>query len=301
MSSPLPPISAVIPNRDGAALLPRILPPLLAELPPDQHEVVVVDDASEDSSLDLLAREFPSVRVVELKPNVGFGAACNRGFDEVRHDLVLLLNSDMEVTPGSVPVLAQHFVEADVFAVAPRYVSPGAPTAAEAPDGRPFGHQICAPAGGGLFRRDAFRSLGGFDPLYHPFYWEDMDLGWTAWAAGWRIVHDPRCHFVHLENATIRRLYPGSYVRRIRARNRLLFGWKNLRSLGRLAPFLARTAAGAVGDLLLRADPARFLGVCASLARLPSCLARRFRAGPGLPDREIIERSECVWELLLKL
>jgi GT2 family glycosyltransferase len=295
------PLSAVIPNRDGADLLRRTLPPLLRELPLDRHQVLVIDDASEDDSVAMLAREFPGVRVVALRENVGFGAACNLGFREAQHELVLLLNSDMEVTPGSLGVLLEHFSDPQVFAAGPEYRSTSA-DAPPPPRGPASVHaQVGAPAGGGVFRRAAFLDLGGFDPLYHPFYWEDLDLGWNAWAAGWRITHDTRCHFVHLESATIRKIYSERYVRRVRTRNRLLFGLKNLRSPGRLAHLVARTALGAVGDLVLRADPTRLLGVCATLSRLPACLGRRFGSPRRRPDREIIAESNCVWELLLRL
>ena len=190
------PISVVIPNRDGADLLRRTLPPVLRELPPPRHEVLVVDDASEDDSVAVLAAEFPQVRVVALETNVGFGAACNRGFAEARSELVLLLNSDMEVTPGSVEVLLEHFGDPRVLAAGPEYHSdkPNPPPLPTGPG--PFWNQVGVPAGGGLFRRGAFLQLGGFDPLYHPFYWEDLDLGWAAWRAGWRNVYDTRCHFL---------------------------------------------------------------------------------------------------------
>ena len=58
------PISAVIPNRDGADLLRRTLPPLLRELPTPENEVVVIDDASTDGSVEMLREEFSTVRVV---------------------------------------------------------------------------------------------------------------------------------------------------------------------------------------------------------------------------------------------
>jgi len=281
------PMSAVIPNREGCELLGLTLPPLLRELPPGRHEILVIDDASQDGSLALLAREFPSVRVVALRQTVGFGAACNRGFHEARHDLVLLLNSDMQVTPGSVARLVEHFAEPEVFAAGPRYIDVGTTEVAAETAGR-VEPQLGSPAGGGVFRRRMFLELGGFDSLYDPFYWEDLDLGWNAWLRGWRILHDTRTDFLHLGSVTIRKLYSAAYVRRVRARNRMLFGWKNLRSPRCRARFHARSLARAA-RALLRADAAPLLGVIDSFWRLPRAVRSRNSAPPT--DDEVFTAS----------
>jgi O-antigen biosynthesis protein len=291
-------ISAVIPNRDGAHLLRRTLPPLLRELPLPGHEVLVVDDASQDDSLAVLRDEFPSVRVVALERNVGFGAACNIGFREARHDLVLLLNSDMEVAPGSVALLVEHFADPEVFAAGPGYRSddPAKPPPPKAP--RPSWPQMGAPAGGGLFRREVFLELGGFDPLYAPFYWEDVDLGWNSWRRGWHTVYDSRCEFLHLESATIRRLYSPAYVGRIRARNRLLFACKNLHG-GLWLRFVLRAKLRALSALVRRGDASGITGELAALPRLVPALCRRTRG--GLPDSEVLRASSTPLAQLLQL
>lgn len=290
-------ISAVIPNRDGADLLRETLPPLLRELPPAQHEILVVDDASEDGSVAALHREFPMVRVIALSENVGFGAACNRGVKEAGNELVLLLNSDMEVTPGSVGLLAEHFSDAGVFAAGPRYAEPGDGTG-PLDDG--FGlirPQLGAPAGGGLVVRATFLALGGFDPLYHPFYWEDLDLGWSAWRHGWRIIRDARTCFVHRPSSTIRALYPPGYVRRIRARNRCLFGWKNLTDKVLFARFIGRSVGRALKALGLRRTGQDLLGVIDSVRHVPAALAAR-PSGPGPATSAILEASATTFDAL---
>lgn len=292
------PISAVIPNRDGVEILRRTLPPLLQELSLERDEIIVIDDASEDDSVGMLGREFPTVRVVALERNVGFGAACNLGFERARHDLVLLLNSDMEVTPGSIALLAEHFEDPDVFATGPEYWSddPSKPRPPRGPTD--WWPQLGAPAGGSLFRRDKFLELGGFDPLYYPFYWEDVDLGWNAWRSGLTIVYDTRCHFVHLESATIRKLYSASYVKRIRARNRCFFGWKNFQS-----PWLRRRHSlslvrRALGGLLRRGDASDLLGLCDAW-RHRRAIMRSRRSDPALRTDEQILADSCTSLCLL--
>lgn len=295
------PISAVIPSRDGEHLLRRILPPLLREAPPDLNEIIVVDDASTDGSVEMLHREFPTVRVLALAGNVGFGAACNFGVQAARHELVLLLNSDMEVTPGSVARLREHFEDPKVFAAGPEYRNPDPSHPAPMRDDARPSYMLGAPAGGGIFRRGAFLELGGFDPLYAPFYWEDFDLGWVAWRQGWKVVFDPGCHFWHLESATIRRLFTAAYVERIRTRNRCLFGWKNLHDPRVLARFQLRSLGRGFGGVLHRRTFASLLGVCDSLPRIPTALRRRSRAGSGRGDEAILCETNTSVELLQQL
>ena len=285
------PISAVIPNRDGADLLRQTLPPLRRELPPREYEILVIDDASQDDSVEMLGREFPDVRVIALDQNVGFGAASNRGFEEARNEIVLLLNSDMEVTPGSIELLVEHFAESDVFAAGPRYAKPGEPVG-PLDDGlgliRP---QLGAPGGGGLLSRRKFLELGGFDPLYYPFYWEDIDLGWSAWRHGWRIIRDARACFVHLGAATIGALYTPAYVERVKTRNRCLLGWKNFRSARLLARHAGSVARKVLGGLLRRRRFAEVLGVMDAVAALPRALRARRSVSSGLSDAEIMRQA----------
>lgn len=296
MDSSLPPISAVIPNRNGLDLLPRTLSSLLAELPADRNEVLVIDDASTDDSVAMLAREFPAVRVIALSQNVGFGAATNLGLAEARHELVLLLNSDMLVTPGSIALLAEHFRADDVFAAGPQYVDSSA--VREAGEVRP---QLGSPAGGGLFSRSKFLELRGFDPLYYPFYWEDLDLGWRAWRRGWRIIYDTRVSFLHLASATISRSYSPAYIARIRARNRYLFGWKNFTSRSLRRYHTLKIVTRAITDLIRRLDASAIVAIPSAwrIARKHGFFGRR--CTEGLTDQEILRASATEFSALLGL
>ena len=93
--------SVVIPNWNGRDLLERYLPSVIKAMAghPD-NEVIVVDNASSDGSAELVKRRFPSVRVIELPTNLGFGGGSNTGFRAATNDIVVLLNSDMRVEPG---------------------------------------------------------------------------------------------------------------------------------------------------------------------------------------------------------
>jgi GT2 family glycosyltransferase len=263
--------------------------------------VIVVDDGSTDGSATMLTAEFPSVRVVALSQSIGFGAACNRGFAEATRETVLLLNSDMAVTPGSIAALEAHLADESLFAVGPRYYSdrPGTEPG-PAGEGEVFPH-IGAPAGGGLFRREAFLTLGGFDPLYAPFYWEDLDLGWAAWRAGWRIVHDARVRFNHLESVTIRRLYSPQFVARVRARNRALFGWKWLQDPGHLRICNRKLLRHAVAGLLKRRDSAPALGLLDALRMKSAALAARPQTPASRSEAEILDAARIACDELFSI
>ncbi len=70
------------------------------------------------------------------------------------------------------------------------------------------------------FRRDRWAELGGFDDLYHPFYWEDVDLGYRAWARDWRVLYEPAAVVYHAQGETIARLHRAAHVEMISARER---------------------------------------------------------------------------------
>jgi len=89
------------------------------------HEILVVDNASEDGSADRVAAEFPGVRLVRNAENLGYAAGNNVGLTQARGRYVLLLNSDTEVGPGALDALVQ-FLEAhpSAGAVTARLVNP---------------------------------------------------------------------------------------------------------------------------------------------------------------------------------
>ena len=98
MPDSTPRVSVIIPNWNGARWLPGCLGGLARQTFLDV-EIIVVDDASTDDSIDTTLRTFPSVRVVRLPANRGFAVACNRGIRESRGELLVLLNNDTVPRP----------------------------------------------------------------------------------------------------------------------------------------------------------------------------------------------------------
>lgn len=115
-----PHLSIIIPNYNGEALLSQFLPSVVeainnAEAP---TELIVVDDASTDGSLETLKR-FPRARVVMRETNGGFSKACNTGIAEAEGKILLLLNSDVKLEPDFLAHYGQHFGDPALFAITP--------------------------------------------------------------------------------------------------------------------------------------------------------------------------------------
>ncbi|MEO7653865.1 MAG: glycosyltransferase, partial [Bryobacteraceae bacterium] len=110
--------SVVIPNWNGRDLLAKYLPSIEEALAGNpENEILVVDNGSEDGSVDLLRNEFPRVRVLALRENLGFGGGSNAGFEAAKNDIVVLLNSDMRVDRNFLAPLISGFEDELVFAV----------------------------------------------------------------------------------------------------------------------------------------------------------------------------------------
>lgn len=191
-------------------------------------ETVVVDNASTDGSATAAREALPSAAVLENAENLGFAAACNRGWRASAAPCVLFLNSDAEVTPGAIETLAGVLdVRPDVGIVGPRtvgengriQVSTGADltpwsewsqrrlvrgvregrpeSVREAESGHGREHEPFWVSGSCLLaRRSALQAVGGFDEDFF-LYEEDVDLCARVRAAGWRVVFTPAATVLH--------------------------------------------------------------------------------------------------------
>jgi GT2 family glycosyltransferase len=235
-------VSVVIPNYNGAKLLGRILPTVLA-LGDSVAETIVVDDASLDDSVQVVGAGFPSVSVIARESNGGFGAAANDGIKAAKTDYVVLLNSDVEVQDQFLDPILPLFDDPSVFAVCPSILTPGPGGLNDGAKTGRWHHGMfftgqedgvsevrpvlftsgCA----SVYRRTMLEELGGFDDAYSPFYWEDVDLSYRAWKRGWKSLYQPTGEVFHKHSSTISKLDRRT-VDAIKARNGLLFIWRNI-------------------------------------------------------------------------
>lgn len=192
-------------------------------------EIVVADNASRDGSAEALAAADPEAVFLPTGGNLGFGTAANRGVAASTSPIVLVMNPDVVVEPGTPKVLADA-LDADprLGAVGPRIDNLDGtryPSARRFPDlAVAVGHAFLGfvwptnpysaaykmadldPARAArvdwisgaclALRREAFEAVGGFDEAYF-MYVEDVDLCWRLWQAGWEVGYEPAGRVVH--------------------------------------------------------------------------------------------------------
>lgn len=114
--------AVVILNFNGEKLLPLFLPSVIQHSP--QAEIIVADNASTDESISILKHNFPSVGLILLDKNYGFCGGYNRALEHVDTEYCVLLNSDIEVTPGWLdPIIEMMNKDAMIAAAQPKILS----------------------------------------------------------------------------------------------------------------------------------------------------------------------------------
>jgi GT2 family glycosyltransferase len=298
-------VAVVIPSWNGRELLAGVLPTLAAQSYRDAR-TLVVDNGSNDGTVDWLAREWPDVEVLALERNIGFAPAVNRGVGASDEEYVALLNNDMELDPGWLEALVRALdSDPQAGAATPKQRSAhdrerldGAGDAlartggatrrgAGEPDRGQYdrGERVfSASAGAALYRRAALDAVGPFDESFFA-YLEDVDWGFRAQLAGRPARYVPEALVYHLGGATSRRT--PDRERYLVARNHVAFVLKNFP-----APWIARYAP------LIAAELARQLFVAARAGQARAVLrgwrdaARRLRA--TLRERRRVQGTRTV-------
>ena len=119
----MPRLTIVIVTYNSVRHIGACLTSLTANPPVVEHETIVVDNASQDGTSDLVRREWPGVQVIEAGSNLGFAAANNLGIRQTSGELILLLNPDTVIPAGSVDALVACLDRRhDLAIVGPRLV-----------------------------------------------------------------------------------------------------------------------------------------------------------------------------------
>jgi GT2 family glycosyltransferase len=286
----------IIANHNGRELLGDSVPAALeAARRAGGHPVVVADDASTDDSVRFVRTEYAEARVLEL-PKGGFGAACNAAVAEAETEAAVVLNNDVVVAVDFLEPLLADLARPGVFAVGCKFVNPDG-SLRNALGNRTSGHweggllhiehetraerlgetcpQLYANGGGMAFLRDKWAALGGFDPLYRPLYWEDVDLGYRAWGRGWQVLYEPASVVVHDQGSTMRRLHRPARIELMSAKNAILFVWKNLLERRLFCRALLAQARWAADDVLIGGLPNRTAALWQALRQLGEAGRRR--------------------------
>lgn len=195
-----------------------------------QYEIIVVDNASYDGCDALLSAEFPEVRYIQSKDNLGFSRANNLGASQATGDFLLFLNPDTEVFDGAVPAMIESLrslpgggllgckilnpdrtvqttciqsfptiLNQSLDAEALRTRFPKLSLWGMRPlfDGCAEATPVQMVSGACMMlKRDVFEAVGRFSEDYF-MYAEDADLCYKVWQRGWKVYYLPTAQIIH--------------------------------------------------------------------------------------------------------
>ena len=266
--------AAVVINYNAGPALAACVDSVLGQDPP--ADLVVVDNASTDGSLDALP---PAVAVVRTGENLGYARAANLGIAATRAPVVAVLNPDTALGPGTAASVLRRFDgEPDLGAAGPQLrnvdgtIYPSARCVPSIPDAvghglllfvwpqNPFtrryrqtgadpgrARDVDWVSGAAIWlRREALDSIGGWDERYF-MYVEDVDLCWRLRRAGWRVAYEPGGVVEHLLGVST----AGAPYRMIAEHHRSLLRFAARRFTGAKRVFLPPAAAFLAGRALM--------------------------------------------------
>ena len=246
--------AVVILNWNGEKYLQQFLPVLLEHTAIQGVEIIVVDNASTDNSLEVLSKNFPTIRTIILDENYGFAGGYNKAFEQIEADYFVLLNSDVEVTAHWLEPLVDYMNEnQNVAACQPKILSYYQRTYFEHAGASGgyidrFGFPFCrgrifgvaeedkgqyddvaevfwATGACMVVRSNLFKKVGGLDDEFFA-HMEEIDLCWRFKSRGYKIMCIPQSKVYHIGGGTLNSESPHKTY--LNFRNNLLMLYKNL-------------------------------------------------------------------------
>jgi GT2 family glycosyltransferase len=228
-------ISIVITSFNGRHLLEKHLPTVIKNSP-EVKQIFVYDDAGDDDTPTWLHQKYPQIIFQRNKRNLGFTKNANLAVTSCNSDFVVLLNNDVSPDKDYLKKALNYFTDPKVFAVTfaedqhswPRVSWKNGKLQFTEGEDRARARYCTWPSGGScILRKSIWKELGGFNEIYSPGYWEDIDLGWRAWKKGYKTIWDPKVIVDHQHESTFKKL-DKKFVDLIKQRNELLFTWLNI-------------------------------------------------------------------------
>jgi GT2 family glycosyltransferase len=222
-------VAVVILNYNTRRHLEQFLPSVVANSP--GARIIVADNGSPDDSVEFLKKNYPEVEVIDLQQNYGFAEGYNRALNQVKADIYVILNSDVEVASGWMTPILETMRNDPAIAIAqPKILAWSEKNRFEYAGaaggwldtlgypfcrGRIFSHreedwgqydapQECFWAAGAAFfiRADLYHAFGGFDGDYFAHN-EEIDLCWRLKRAGYSVWCIPQSVVYHLGGGTL--------------------------------------------------------------------------------------------------
>ena len=247
-----PLVAVVILSWNGKQYLEQFLPSVLA-LSYQPLDIYVADNASTDDSIAFLEQHYPSVKIIRIQKNEGFAKGYNVALKEVIADYYVLLNQDVEVTPGFIePVIEVLESDVNIAAAQPKLLAfhnkqqfeyAGAAGGCIDKFGYPFCRgrifdvaemdegqfektaEIFWASGAAMFvRAELFKRFKGFDADFFA-HMEEIDLCWRFKRAGYKIMYVPEATVYHVGGGSLPKENP--FKTYLNFRNNLFMMFKN--------------------------------------------------------------------------
>lgn len=283
-----PSVAIVILNWNGRAFLEKFLPSVMSSTYPNV-QFVVADNASTDDSLLFLREKYPQIRIIQNPTNEGFAKGYNTALKQVESDYYVLLNSDVEVTPGWIePVITLMQADKAIAACQPKLLSyqnrnefeyAGASGGWIDSFGYPFTrgrvfddceqdegqYDDAVPCfwatGAAMFvRSTVYHELGGLDDYFFA-HQEEIDLCWRIQLHGYKVYVEPKSVVYHVGGGTL----PKGNSKKVflNFRNNLIMMAKNLPIASALYKIPVRFALDAMAAYraLLKGDAGEWIAI----------------------------------------
>lgn len=241
-------VSVVTPNYNGERFLRTFLESLNDE---SEYigEVIIIDNASSDASLDYLKNNefnFPLVLVENIE-NLGFAPAVNQGIRKAKNELIFSINNDTEVKKGSIKALIDLITSSDdIFSVQAKMLQYNNKNLIDdvgdeynllawtkktgenhpSSDYEEVVEIFSSCAGAAMYRKSILKELGFFDDNFFA-YMEDVDLAIRSRINGYRNLLCPNAIVYHIGSATSGSRY-NEFKVKLAARNNVWVVYKNL-------------------------------------------------------------------------
>jgi len=213
-----PLVSIIIVNYNGKTYLEKCLNSLMNVNYP-KFEVILVDNNSEDDSVEFVKNNFPSVIILKLSKNYGFAEPNNMGAKITKGEFLLFLNNDTIVTPNFITELIVAALKNKQIAILQSLLLKPDNQVDSSGDfidiyGRAYSSRkkpkeisyvLSGKGACMLINKNIFLKLEGFDKNFFASF-EDVDLGWRSWIMGYYNVIVPNSIVYHLKGKTIEKL-----------------------------------------------------------------------------------------------
>jgi GT2 family glycosyltransferase len=249
-------ISVIIPVYKNKSLFIKNLEKNIHFL--DDCQIIIVNDNPQEKLKkeieDLIKKkkQIINLSIIENKKNLGFGQSINIGAKRAKGKYLMLLNSDVILLNKAFLNAIDYFKQdKNLFAVSFAQIEKNGKIVGknrifwekgfyqhQNDDNLLFGETGWAEGGSCIIDLQKFNRLGGFNPIFSPFYWEDIDLSYQAKKHGFKIIFDPKIKVIHHHQATIGKYFKKSEIEKVAFCHQFLFTWKNIGNLKKLAEHL---------------------------------------------------------------